>query len=183
MMANEFGEHMQRLETTFPKFYSKERRRLIWLEVQHLHANQWIDIVDKLIGERRIAPLPSDFRDEVAFIREKQRRHERAQSAQDAKEFWSGETLIDDEEIKWRMGEIKARLLGQRTDEQYQSFLDYLKSRADANPQPDRDHHGKCMKCSGSGITAYDGPDGVYGVACDCESAVGLSPRIPRGVH
>jgi len=115
---------MGRLIEQFGKTaYSIERTKLIFQEVQDLDAEWFHRLVDRFIGECRVAPIMTEFRTEIA--REKERKYLRSkdQNSREAKEFMSGMRLGDDERSVI-VRTIIERAKGRVPDEDWECFMD-----------------------------------------------------------
>lgn len=71
MTTEHFANQMNRLANTFGGAYKTERTQIIWKEMGNLPEEAFTRIVDKLIGECRMAPMIQEFRDAAASEREK----------------------------------------------------------------------------------------------------------------
>jgi hypothetical protein len=125
MNESRFAHQMNRLAKQFPNAYSEERVKLIWREVQAF-SDHWLErVVDRFLGELRQAPLIPEFREEASRERERLREIEKRQEASDAKAFMSA---LSDGEVSEICGQIRKRVEGRVSDEDFNKFQGMLKS-------------------------------------------------------
>lgn len=120
MTESQFVSQMGRLERQFGKF-GPERGSILWREVKDFSEPWFSKVIDKFIGECRQAPLLPDFREEIAKERERLWSLEKITNEQDAKEFWAG-SAIQDEERKHICQTITKRLKGKISDQDWHNF-------------------------------------------------------------
>jgi len=126
MTWGEFSTHMDKVSAQFgAHHYSPERLKLIFREVAWLDVDAWRKITEYLIGESRYAPTLSEIREQVTREREKVHEQQKREHKRDAHDFWQA---ISKEDSEFIFGNIKARINGEMSDQDFQPFLQLLKS-------------------------------------------------------
>ena len=86
MTEAHFKNEMTRLVSVFGKnHYPDARLTLIWREVRSADEKQFVEIINRFIGEHRQPPLLPEFRTAMAVHRERSWSQEKAQYANEAK--------------------------------------------------------------------------------------------------
>ncbi len=131
MTAQQFKIEMDRLEKQFGP-YGGERLKVLFAKVQPFSAAWFKTSVDSKIAYSRFIPLPSDFDDDIAQERDRQRVIERENSTQAAKEGWG--CLGNDDKAEICRG-IKNILSGQMRQEHKHAFISSLKRMAEMSAE------------------------------------------------
>lgn len=125
MSPTQFQTQMNRLAETFGgQHYKRERVDLLWRELAQFSDSWLIRIVDKFIGECRMAPLLAEFREEASKERERSHSIEKQRHAQEAKEFMS---RLPETEMRQICKEIRRLSTGCMSDGDKSNFFESLK--------------------------------------------------------
>ncbi len=125
MTRNDFQCQINRLKICYgEKYYNEEVIKLLWREVGTLDYKWFESLVDEMIASSKFAPTVSDFREQVLLTREKQWAAAKQRARIESKEFWS--STFHPDEMKFMFGEIKRKIMGQISDEDWNNFLKLL---------------------------------------------------------
>jgi hypothetical protein len=132
----------------------------IWEEVRCFNKNQIISLFRKMIEEKSyFANSVFDTRKYANMLHDKIRDWEKEQEKKDAKEFWEGTYHSD--EVKWVVSQIKKRISGDMSDDDWKTFRDTIKqSQKNKNP--------RCSDCDDSGFVWVNKNSCDYVFKCGC---------------
>lgn len=125
MDTREFDNQVSRLASAFgSSAFNSERQKRIWMQVKDLPGHWFARIVDGMIDSMRHAPLPQDFQNAALEERNRLYEEEKARNRRDAEKFMKGD--LPDEEVRFIVGNITARMRGEVADGQWDSFMKLL---------------------------------------------------------
>lgn len=133
--------------------YPKERLQVIWRSMEHLPDPWLTHTMDYFIGHSKFAPLMAEFSEEISKYREYNWSVEKKQYAEDAKQWAS---TYHFEEMSSICENIRKRIKGEMTDEEFECFTKVL-----ASPQV------QCDRCLDDGVYFDKGKGGMY--LCSCK--------------
>lgn len=102
MNYQEFKTEMNRLKENWKNSYSDVLAELIWKEFQYIFADDFSWAVTTAISEMKHAPLLPEFRILMARRREQRLARDKAQHANDAKDFYKRTLSSEDEHFMFR---------------------------------------------------------------------------------
>lgn len=138
MEQHEFNHEFKRLVQVFgDKAFPSERVNIIWKEVKSISHPAFEKMINFFVGEFRHPPVLSDFLKFMSQLREQAVFRDKEQLRQDSRDFWAG--TYHDDEVKYITGMIKKRMMGQVTDEEYDSFKKDLLRAAEYSEKNQRE--------------------------------------------
>ena len=127
MTVSEFNTQMKRLADTFGSSQMQQERLSLIFQKVRFFTEEWFKyVVDQLLRSSRAAPLPADFDSFISSERERTWIKEKRDRANEANTFWSG--AENPEDVKMKMDAIKARVRGELTDAEWETFMSLIEA-------------------------------------------------------
>jgi hypothetical protein len=122
MNTLDFDQQFARLIDRWKTSYSNEFKKILWTEFQNVPGDSFKNIVTRLIGDCRQAPMMPEFREYWAMERNRLWVHDKKQNTLDAKSFFEGSRFSDSEKKNF-MAMVRKRLNKAVSDDDWNSFL------------------------------------------------------------
>lgn len=123
MTPEEFDGQWSRLASEWKTAYGKAKQHELWKIFRHQPVERFDYAITRAMKKCRYAPTLAELEDFAIDYHEMKINQQRRQNSQDAKEFFT----YSPEESTHVMSIIKARIRGEVSDEDYESFKQDLK--------------------------------------------------------